>query len=229
MGRRQKLLQRALAFLSLVRWTHLAFLAIAQIVAYYFLFRREGGWMPDFQLLAVLLATGGIVGGGTLINSFYDLDRDLVQRPWRTLFERPVAKKYGLRIAAWLYAIGLLSALVGLPFPANAGFGLYAILVWLYSHKQWGQHRLGPLMATLLAYTPLLLLAFTFAPHSARGFWTSLPLALIMIAIEWRRQWERKYLLTLPVEERKALLTRQWIYKGLLILGVLAIPLTQIL
>ena len=185
--------------------------------------------MPDFQLLAVLLATGGIVGGGTLINSFYDLDRDLVQRPWRTLFERPVAKKYGLRIAAWLYGIGLLSALAGLPFPANAGFGLYAILVWLYSHKQWGQHRLGPLMATLLAYTPLLLLAFTFAPHSARGFWTSLPLALIMIAIEWRRQWERKYLLTLPVEERKALLTRQWIYKGLLILGVLAIPLTQIL
>jgi 4-hydroxybenzoate polyprenyltransferase len=207
----------------------LAFLAIAQIVAYYFLFRQEGGWMPDFQLLAVLLATGGIVGGGTLINSFYDLDRDLVQRPWRTLFERPVAKKYGLRIAAWLYAIGLLSALVGLPFPANAGFGLYAILVWLYSHKQWGQHRLGPLMATLLAYTPLLLLAFTFAPHSARGFWTSLPLALVMIAIEWRRQWERKYLLTLPVVERKALLTRQWIYKGLLILGVLAIPLTQIL
>jgi hypothetical protein len=228
-GRRQKLLQRALAFLSLVRWTHLAFLAIAQIVAYYFLFRQEGGWMPDFQLLAVLLATGGLVGGGTLITSFYDLDRDLVQRPWRTLFERPVAKKYGLRIAAWLYAIGLLSALVGLPFPANAGFGLYAILVWLYSHKQWGQHHLGPLMATLLAYTPLLLLAFTFAPHSARGFWTSLPLALVMIAIEWRRQWERKYLLTLPVEERKALLTRQWIYKGLLILGVLAIPLTQIL
>lgn len=229
MGRRQKLLQRALAFLSLVRWTHLAFLAIAQIVAYYFLFRREGGWMPDSQLLAVLLATGGIVGGGTLINSFYDLDRDLVQRPWRTLFERPVAKKYGLRVAAWLYGIGLLSALVGLPFPANAGFGLYAILVWLYSHKQWGQHRLGPLMATLLAYTPLLLLAFTFAPHSAQGFWTSLPLALVMIVIEWRRQWERKYLLTLPLEERKALLTRQWIYKGLLILGVLAIPLTQIL
>ncbi len=100
---------------------------------------------------------GGIVGGGTLINSFYDLERDLVQRPWRTLFERPVAKKYGLRIAAWLYGIGLVTAWIGLPFPADAGFGLYALLVWLYSHKQWGQHRLGPLIATLLAYTPLLL------------------------------------------------------------------------
>jgi len=223
-GRRQKLLHRALAFLSLVRWTHLAFLAFAQIVAYYFLFRLEDGWMPDFQLLAVLLATGGIVGGGTLINSFYDLERDLVQRPWRTLFERPVAKKYGLRIAAWLYGIGLVTAWIGLPFPADAGFGLYALLVWLYSHKQWGQHRLGPLMATLLAYTPLLLLAFTYAPDSAPGFWQSLPLALVMIAIEWRRQWERKYMLTLPLEGRKALLTRQWIYKVLLVLGILAIP-----
>ncbi len=45
-----------------------------------------------------------------------------------------------------------------------------------------------------------------------------------MFAIEWRRQWERKHMLTLALEARKAFQTRQWIYKVLLVLGILAIP-----
>lgn len=224
MRRRQRLLQRVLAFLSLVRWTHLAFLAYAQIVAYYVLFQPNPGWMPDRIFLGVLLATACFVGGGTLINSFYDLDRDLVQRPWRTLFERPVAKKYGLQLALWFYAIGAITVVVVLPKLAELSFIFYGVLIWAYSHKQWGQHRLGPLMATLLAYTPLLLLAFAYAPESADGFWRSLPLALGMMVVEWRRQWERKMLWTLPEAQRAQPLRRQWIYKALLVAGIAAIP-----
>lgn len=226
MRRHSRLLYRFVAFLSLVRWTHLAFLAWAQTMAYIFLFQANpnalGVLNPRF--LFVLLATACIVAGGSLVNSFYDLERDLVQRPWRTLFERPVAKKYGLRLASMFYITGIFAAWTSLPWHLALPFSLYAILIWLYSHKQWSQHLLGPLMATLLAYTPLLLMALAFSPDSEPGFMQSLPLAISMICLEWRRQWERKQMFQLDEPNRRQWHLRQWIYKALLIAGIAAIP-----
>ena len=195
-------------------------------MAYFFLFQESGSLTVffHFRFLSAVVSTTFLVAGGSFMNSFYDMERDLVQRPWRTLFERPVAKKYGLRLAAWFYALGLLVAWLGLPFPWGIPFALYALLIWLYSHKQWGQHLLGPFMATLLAYSPLLLLALVFAPASEKGFLLSLPLAMGMILLEWRRQWERKRLFTLPSHQRQAYLRRQWIYKVFLVAGIAAIP-----
>jgi hypothetical protein len=224
--RRSRLVHRFVAFLSLVRWTHLAFLAWAQSMAYFFLFQASprATSFAEPKFLFVLLATAFIVAGGSLVNSFYDMERDLVQRPWRTLFERPVAKKYGLRLASMFYAAGLFSVWIGLPWWIALPFSLYAVLIWLYSHKQWSQHLLGPLMATLLAYTPLLLLALAYTPDSEAGFLRSLPLAMVMIVLEWRRQWERKRLFQLESSKRKNWLRRQWLYKGLLIMGIASIP-----
>ncbi len=226
MRRRSRLLVRFVAFLSLVRWTHLAFLAWAQGMAYFFLFAEPRGWaaLAEMDFWFVVISTAGLVAGGSLMNSFYDMERDLVQRPWRTLFERPVAKKYGLRMASVFYFTGLAASWVGLNAWMALPFTLYGLLIWLYSHKQWNLHRLGPLMATLLAYTPLLLLALTFSPQSEAGFMRSLPLAIGMIALEWRRQWERTQLFALAQDARKPWIHRQWLYKGLLIAGIAAIP-----
>jgi hypothetical protein len=52
----------------------------------------------------------------------------------------------------------------------------------------------------------------------------SLPLAIGMIALEWRRQWERTQLFALAQDARKPWIHRQWLYKGLLIAGIAAIP-----
>jgi hypothetical protein len=224
--RRSRLLVRFVAFLSLVRWTHLAFLAWAQGMAYIFLFADQPSWkaLSETDFWFVVISTAGLVAGGSLMNSFYDMERDLVQRPWRTLFERPVAKKYGLRMASVFYFTGLLAAWIGLSWWMALSFTLYGVLIWLYSHKQWNLHQLGPLMATLLAYTPLLLLAFAFSPQSEPGFMRSLPLAIAMIMLEWRRQWERSHLFGLDPDVRAPWIRRQWIYKGLLIAGIAATP-----
>jgi len=104
MSRRTKILLRLTAFLSLVRWTHILFLAVAQGLAAFTLL-RNGAPIQWATLAGVILSTAGIVAGGSLFNSFYDLERDLIERPWRTLLERPVAKKYGMKLAFSFYGI----------------------------------------------------------------------------------------------------------------------------
>ncbi len=195
-------------------------------MAYVYLFEEDPSWasMAKPDLWYVLIATAAFVAGGSLMNSFYDTERDLVQRPWRTMFERPVALKYGLRLAWIFYFTGFLAAWIGLVWWMALAFSLYGVIIWLYSHKKWNLNQLGPLLATLLAYTPLFLLALTFFPQAEAGFLRSLPLAIGMLLLEWRRQWERSQLFRLDSGLRAPWIRRQWIYKGLLIAGIAAIP-----
>lgn len=224
MRRRTKILLRLTAFLSLVRWTHILFLAVAQGLAATTLLRGEGpvAW---WTLGGVVLTTALIVAGGSLFNSFYDLERDLIERPWQTLLERPVARKYGMQLAFSFYGLAVLVSLATLQLPIALGFGFYALLVFLYSHKRWGYGVGGSLIVSLLAFAPLLLLTAALLPHSWPGFVRGLPLALTLITLEWRRQWERRQIPHSASEERRLRVRNQWAYKVILALSLGLIPL----
>jgi len=223
MRNRTKILFRLTAFLSLVRWTHILFLATAQVLGALTILDAPGP-APWWTLAGIVIATACIVAGGSLFNSFYDLERDLIERPWRTLLERPVAKKYGMQLAFTFYGGALLAAMLTLSKPVMAATWLYALVVFLYSHKRWGFGAGGALIASFLAFAPLLLVAAALHPTSWPGFLRGLPLAIAMIVLEWRRQWERRQIPTAILGQRPQLKTRQWIYKILLAAGLGLIP-----
>ena len=226
MRKSSKILFRLTAFLSLVRWTHILFIFSAQTMSQVFLFTpRQDIYdiLLDRHFFAIVLTTGFLVAGGSLLNSFYDLEKDITQRPFRTIMERPVARKYGIRLAIWFYAFAMLSSWMNLKLITSIFFSIYGLLLWLYSHKSWNTNILGPLIATLLAYTPLLILAFASFPESKEGFIRSLPMAIVMIFLEWRRQSERIQMYRVAQGERKIFVRRQWIYKSLLLVGVFCI------
>jgi 4-hydroxybenzoate polyprenyltransferase len=223
MRNRTKILFRLTAFLSLVRWTHILFLATAQVLGALTILDGPGP-VPWGTLAGIVVATACIVAGGSLFNSFYDLERDLIERPWRTLLERPVAKKYGMQLAFTFYGGALLAAMLTLSKPVMAATWLYALVVFLYSHKRWGFGAGGALIASFLAFAPLLLVAAALHPSSWPGFLRGLPLAIAMIVLEWRRQWERRQIPTAILGQRPQLKTRQWIYKILLAAGLGLIP-----
>ena len=228
MGKRNKILFRLIAFLSLVRWTHILFIFIAQTMAQLFLFSPGKSIIEGFynsMFWAISFTTAFLIAGGSLLNSFYDLEKDITQRPFRTILERPVARKYGIRLALWFYFFAMITAWLNLEFLISILFSIYGILLWLYSHKSWNTNILGPLIATLLAYTPLLILAYAGYPESTEGFMRSLPIAMAMIILEWRRQSERIKMYTVAENKRKSAIQRQWIYKAILVTGVMCIAI----
>ncbi len=223
MRRRTKILLRLTAFLSLVRWTHILFLTVAQVLAALTLLHGPEP-TPWLTLAGSIATTALIVAGGSLFNSFYDLERDLIERPWQTLLERPVARKYGMQLAFSFYAAGLITSLLSLELAVALCYWLFALVVFLYSHKRMGFGVAGALLASLLAFGPLLLLAGALHPGSWPGFLHGLPLALAMITLEWRRQWERRQIPHRSEPQRIQLKRQQWIYKLLLALALGLIP-----
>jgi hypothetical protein len=129
-----------------------------------------------------------------------------------------------MQLAFSFYAAGLITSLLTLELAVALCYWLFALVVFLYSHKRMGFGVGGALLASLLAFGPLLLLAGALHPGSWPGFLRGLPLALAMIALEWRRQWERRQIPHRSEPQRLQLKRQQWIYKLLLALALGLIP-----
>lgn len=170
-----------------VRWYNIAFLSVAQGVFLWKLVQSNpdawassGGW-PVAVLL--LLINALLVSGGSLINNFYDAEQDLIHRPWRTLFERTVVRKYGIPLAFsfWFFGLGLawhLGTLMGL------FFAVYAALLWIYSHKRRTLQRGAHAVAAGLAFLPFLSCGLWLRTLP----WNLLVYGLVLLLVETARQ-----------------------------------------
>jgi 4-hydroxybenzoate polyprenyltransferase len=157
LNRRQKLLIFKLsALLSLVRWYNIFFLALAQYLAAIFILNNQQRWWhtllnPDLHFM--VFASLFCVAGGYLINNFYDLEKDLINRPNKTLYEKIVKQSTALRL---YFLFNILGAGFGLLVSFNVFLFMSAFVfaLWFYSHKLKKITFLGNVMAALLAITP---------------------------------------------------------------------------
>lgn len=132
-------------FLRLVRWPNLLMIIVIQIALYYVLIERVynsiglTGAMGVLDLSILVLTTVFIAAAGYIINDYYDIDTDTINKPDKQLIGLKITPRTGiisyytlnvlailggfyLAIKADSWRIGLLSAMV-------------IILLWLYSTK----------------------------------------------------------------------------------------------
>ena len=157
LGRRQKLLIfKVSALLSLVRWYNIFFLALSQYLSVVFILNEpENYWItlknPNLHL--IVFASLLIVAGGYLINNFYDLEKDLINRPQRTVYQKIVRQSTTMRLYFLFNFIGaLLAAFVSINVFLFFSFFIFAL--WFYSHKLKKITFIGNMTAALLAITP---------------------------------------------------------------------------
>lgn len=128
---------KVLALLSIVRWPNLLLTALAQYIAAVFVFNPQSSvWvvLANGKLHLIVFTTACILAAGFIINSFYDIEKDLVNRPHKTLFDRVVSKSFCLNAYLVLNSIGLILSLLG-SFNIFIFFLVYAFGLWFYSHK----------------------------------------------------------------------------------------------
>ncbi|MCB9261448.1 MAG: UbiA family prenyltransferase [Flavobacteriales bacterium] len=123
--------------LSIIRWPVLLFTALVQYVTAIYVFTpNKNHWevLADYELHFIVLSTAFMLAAGFIINSFYDFEKDLINRPDKTLFNRVVSKEFCLNTYLVFNGLGLIfSALAS--WRVLLFFAAFAFWLWFYSHK----------------------------------------------------------------------------------------------
>ncbi len=88
----------------------------------------------DIDLFVIIFASSIVVAAGYIINSFYDSEKDLINRPQKTMLDRLVSQQTKLTGYFLLNFIAVIFASY-VSFKAVVFFSLYIFAIWFYSHK----------------------------------------------------------------------------------------------
>lgn len=157
LNRRHKwFLFKLISLFSVVRVYNLIVIIIAQYLASIFIFSNKDRALEvlfDGQLFVLILASSLVIASGYIINNFYDAEKDLINKPFKSKLDRIVSQKTKLNVYFVLNFFVFFIAFF-ISWRAVVFFSVYIFLVWFYSHKLNKILFLGNLTAALLAILP---------------------------------------------------------------------------
>lgn len=154
--KKEVLLIKAIAMLSLVRWYNILLMVIALYLSSVYILNPKVAkleLLKDLQLHLNVFAIAALLMAGYIINSFYDFEKDMINHPEKTVFGRVISKSSCLNTYIILLLIGfVLSAFIDWKvFIFNVGF---SFSLWVYSHKLRKKALTGEMGASLLTIAP---------------------------------------------------------------------------
>ena len=157
LSRKQKyFLIKFFSLFSVVRGYNILVIVIAQYLTSVYILAPD---LPlrkvlfDPNLLMLVLASSSAIAGGYIINSFYDSEKDLINRPHKTMLDKLVSQRTKL---TGYFVLNFLSAIFAsyVSFKAVVFFSLYIFGIWFYSHKLKKYPFVGNITAATLAVIP---------------------------------------------------------------------------
>lgn len=157
LNRKNKLLLlKVLSLFSVVRGYNILVIALAQYLASIYILAPE---LPvrrvvlDINLFVIVLASALVIAGGYIINNFYDAEKDLINKPRKSMLDRLVSQRFKLTTYFVLNFIAVIAASY-VSFKAVFFFSSYIFGIWIYSHKLKRIPFLGNFISATLAITP---------------------------------------------------------------------------
>ena len=147
--------EKFIGLFSVVRGYNIMMICIAQYLTAIFILSRQPlrQVLLDPRLFAIVLAGALAVAGGYIINAFYDQEKDLINKPTRTLMERMVGQRTKLSL---YFILNFLSVIVAsyVSFRAVLFFSIYIFMMWFYSHRIKKIVLLGNIVSGILSIIP---------------------------------------------------------------------------
>lgn len=153
---RKRLLLKILSLISVVRGYNILVLIIAQYLTSMFILAPEFPLrrvILDPNLFFLILATATAVASGYIINNFYDSEKDLINRPQKTMLDRFVSQRTKLSVY-FLLNLACIFFASYVSFRAVVFFSVYIFFIWYYSHRLKKILFLNNLVASVLTMTP---------------------------------------------------------------------------
>ena len=149
------------AFFKLIRYPNLVFIALTQVLFYYCIMlptqqKNPGAVMSigQTELMLLVLASLFIAAAGYIINDYFDLNIDKINRPNRLVIEKVIKRRWAIFWHIFLSLAGLvLSFYLGwrISNPLPGIFNTVAVvLLWFYSTTFKKQLLIGNIIISLL-------------------------------------------------------------------------------
>ncbi|MFP5439441.1 MAG: geranylgeranylglycerol-phosphate geranylgeranyltransferase [Bacteroidia bacterium] len=149
-------LMKIFSLFSVVRGYNIPVIALAQYLSAIFILdtkRRALDILLDGYLFVIVFASTLTIASGYIINNFYDAQKDLINRPKKSMLDRLVSR--GTKLQVYFALNFTVVALVSvISWRAVIFFASYIFLIWFYSHKLKKYPLIGNLTAALLAVLP---------------------------------------------------------------------------
>jgi 4-hydroxybenzoate polyprenyltransferase len=147
---------------SLVRVTrfwNLLIIAIAQYFTVYFLVSPE--YLRDWHLVLLSVSTLTIAAAGYIINDYYDVKIDLINRPDRVVVGKSIPRRYALLMHTVLSVLGTFAGFV-IGWEIGVINFISAFLLWWYSNSLKRQPFIGNLCVALLTALSIFVIPFLY-------------------------------------------------------------------
>lgn len=162
------LFYKVLSLLSVVRGHNILILIAAQYLAAIFIFSENKAIknvLFDPHLFLLVLATTCVIASGYIINNFYDVKADRINRPIKSGLDSIVKQETKLSL---YFVLNFFGSLFGwmVSWRAAIFFAFYIFSIWLYSHKLKRYPVTGLVSATTLTILPFFVILVHFKNFS---------------------------------------------------------------
>ncbi|WP_445731662.1 geranylgeranylglycerol-phosphate geranylgeranyltransferase [Mariniflexile sp.] len=157
LSRKQKhILLKFFSLFSVVRGYNILVIVIAQYLASIYILAHDKPLRQvvlDVNLFMLVLASAATIAGGYIINNFYDSEKDLINRPFKSTLDKLVSQNTKL---SFYFVLNILAVVMAsyVSFRAVIFFSLYIFGIWFYSHKLKKLPFIGNLTSAILTITP---------------------------------------------------------------------------
>ncbi len=166
------------AFFRLVRWPNLVFIALTQVLFEYCIYRKVYSASvvnaaETRQFIFLVLASVFIAAAGYIINDYFDLNIDQVNKPDKVVVSVLINRRWVIFWHMFLSLLGLFFTVSALPI-AEYWYLVLAnlasiILLWFYSTNLKKQLLIGNVLISLLTAWVILIIFFSKYPLHIRS------------------------------------------------------------
>ncbi len=158
LSRKNKLLlMKIVSLFSVVRGYNIPVIVLAQYLSAIFILAPEDtralNILLDGNIFILILVSSFCIASGYIINNFYDAQKDLINRPQKSMLDRLVSQKTKLYVYFSLNFLAVILALF-VSWRVSLFYSVYIFMIWFYSHKLKKYPIIGNITASLLAVFP---------------------------------------------------------------------------
>jgi len=165
-------------FLRLIRWPNLVFIILTQVLFEFCIYRSVYvNHVPEhntFQFVMLVAASVFIAAGGYIINDYFDINIDLVNKPDKMVLDKRLSRRWALAWHLIFSAAGIICTAIAVNFfsrwylvVANI---VCVILLWFYSSRFKKDLLIGNIIVSLLtAWTILIVFLSKYSLQNAFG------------------------------------------------------------